>query len=136
MKIRYRCFIVAVAIMTITAFALSEEGYAAGGGKIFVIEVERSAGQAIAAWVENDKEGLDEALEKLTLNEAYLLAVGKSNREQSYLMSVPTSLGRNFNSVAAYLFLIRKEREGVNLWPVSLFEGERFEFEEKGATRQ
>jgi len=130
-KKRFSRFIVAAVIIAITSLALSQSGFA-GSGNIFLVEIERSTGQAITAWVKNDVKSLDAAMERLTLNEAYLLAVGKSNREQSYLMSVPTSLGRSFNSVAAYLFLIRKEREGVSLWPVSFFEGERFQFDERG----
>lgn len=131
MKKSFRRLAVTAAIITITSLALSQSGFA-GGGTIFLTEIERSADQAITAWVKNDAKSLDAALERLTLNETYLLAVGKSNRERSYLMSVPTSLSGNFNSVAAYLFLIRKEREGVSLWPVSFFEGERFQFDERG----
>jgi len=104
-----------------------------GAGEIFQPEIDKAVNQTIEAWtVEKDRD-LKTALERLTLNETYLMAVGGSGKDRSYLALVPKSLGHNFNAVAAYLFLIRKEREGVSLWPLSFFEGKRFQFEQKGA---
>jgi len=105
----------------------------AGSESVFVPEIERAVDRAVEAWEKNNPKGLKAALERLTLNETYLMAVGKSRKERSYLARVPASLVKNFNQVGAYLFLIRKEREGISLWPVSFFEGKRFQFQKGGA---
>ena len=99
---------------------------------IFQSAIETAVDQAIDTWIKGDNQKLKAALEKLTLNETYLIAVGQSNKNRSYLTRVPKSLNRNFNTVAAYLYLIRKEKEDINLWPVSLFEGNRFQVIQKG----
>lgn len=99
---------------------------------IFQSAIETAVDQAIDAWIKEDNQKLKAALEKLTLNETYLIAVGQSNKERSYLTQVPKSLSRNFNTVAAYLYLIRKEKEDINLWPFYIFEGSRFDFVQKG----
>ena len=98
---------------------------------IFSAEIEKAVDKAIPAWIKGDTKRLSAAIEKLALNEAYCMAIGKSLRD-GYLSSVPMSLNKNFNAVAAYLFFMRKEKEGVSLWPKSFFEGQRFEFYEKG----
>ena len=98
---------------------------------IFLPEIEKAVDQAIPAWIRGDANRLSAALEKLTQNEAYALAIGKSP-EEGYLGRIPRSLNKDFNAVAAYLFLIRKEREGISLWPKCFFEGQRFEFNQTG----
>ena len=100
----------------------------AGDEKLFVPEMERAVDRAIAAWQKEDVKGLRKALESLTLNETYLLAVGSSTGQRSYLAHVPGDLGGNPNAVAAYLFLIRQNREGNELMPRQLFEGRYFQY--------
>ncbi|MFH1624847.1 MAG: hypothetical protein ABID54_06795 [Pseudomonadota bacterium] len=131
MRNKTSSFIVTVAIITMVSFFPLQKGFS-GNDNIFLPEIERSVDQSIDAWIKEDTKSLNAAMERLTLNEAYLLAVGKTSKDRSYLVNIPTSLSRNFNAVVAYLFLIRKEREGVNLWPVSFFEGKRFQFDEEG----
>ena len=107
---------------------------AAGGvcaDNIFSAEIEKAVDKAIPAWIEGDTKRLSAAIEKLALNEVYCMAIGKSLRD-GYLSSVPMPLNKNFYAVAAYLFFMRKEKEGVSLWPKSFFEGQRFEYYEKG----
>ena len=99
---------------------------------IFVAEIDRAVDDAVSAWVRNDPKGLEKALQRLALNEAYLLALGRSVGKRSYLSQVPGSLGVNNKAIAAYLFLIRKQREGIPLWPAEQFEGKRFQFVKKG----
>ena len=98
---------------------------------IFLPEIEKGVSEAIPAWIRGDAERLSAALEKLAQNEAYALAIGNPP-EEGYLERIPNSLNKNHNAVAAYLFLIRKEREGISLWPKSFFEGQRFEFNQTG----
>jgi len=130
MKKTLNYFITIIVFIFIALFP-AQQGFAANMN-IFLSEIENAVDQAIAAWIGEDAKGLEVALERLTLNETYLLAVGKSGKERSYLALVPESLRDNFNAVAAYLFLIRKEREGVGLWPIIFFEGRRFEFLQQG----
>lgn len=102
----------------------------AGDEKLFLPEMERAVDRAIAAWQQEDGKALKAALEKLTLQETYLLAVGASTKDRSYLANVPKGLNRNPNAVAAYLLLIRQEREGNPLLPRQVFEGRYYQFEE------
>ena len=125
-------------ISTIVVFALttvfSSTGISFGGPKdLFSPEIKRSADQAIAAWKRNDQGVLKESLENLTLNETYLLVTGLSNDKRSYLRAVPKSLNHNPNNVAAYLFLLRTERqEGIELRQLNkLFEGKKFVYQEE-----
>ena len=99
---------------------------------IFVAEIDRAVDDAVSAWIKNDSKGLEKALNRLALNEAYLLAIGRSAGKQSYLSHVPGSLMTSVPTVGAYLFLIRKERDGIFLRPTDQFEGRRFQFVQKG----
>jgi hypothetical protein len=125
-------FCIAVAI-TLMVFSYAQKGFAGSGEDIFSPEIERAVDKALSAWTSEDARALKAAIETLTLNETYLMAVGKSNKKSSYLALVPKTLSDNFSAVTAYIFLIRKDREGVTLWPLSLFEGKRFELDQKGA---
>jgi len=118
--------------LILLSLSFVQSGFA-GSKDIFSPEIEKAVDAAIVAWTKEDASALKAALERLTLNETYLMAVGKSNKERSYLVLVPKSLGNNFNGVAAYLFLLRKQREGLDLRPLSLFEGKRFEFLAQGS---
>lgn len=102
----------------------------AGDEKLFLPEMERAVDRAIAAWQQEDGKALKAALEKLTLQETYLLAVGASTKDRSYLANLPKALNRNPNAVAAYLLLIRQERQGNPLLPRQVFEGRYYKFEE------
>lgn len=102
----------------------------AGDEKLFLPEMERAADRAIAAWQQEDGKALKSALERLTLQETYLLAVGASTKDRSYLANVPSALNRSPNAVVAYLFLIRQERQGNPLLPRQVFEGKYYQFEE------
>jgi hypothetical protein len=102
----------------------------AGDEKLFLPEMERAVDRAIAAWQQEDGKALKAGLEKLTLQETYLLAVGASTKDRSYLANVPKGLNRNPNAVAAHLFLIRQERQGNPLLPRQVFEGRYYQFEE------
>ena len=95
---------------------------------IFQTAIETAVDQAIDAWIKEDNQKLKAALEKLALNEAYNMVVGQSIKDRSYLTRVPKSLNHSFNTVAAYLYLIRKEKENINLQPISIFEGKKFQF--------
>lgn len=116
-------------LITVVVIILAARGVYADN--IFSAEIEKAVDKAIPAWISGDTERLSAAIEKLALNQAYCMAIGKSLHD-GYLSNVPMSLNKNFNAVAAYLFFMRKEKEGVSLWPKSFFEGQRFEFYEKG----
>ena len=121
-----------VVFALITSFGLT--GISFGGPKdLFSPEIKKSVDRAIAAWQRNDQEPLKGSLEKLTLNETYLLVTGLSNENLSYLQAVPKSLNHNLNNVAAYLFLLRTERqEGIQLRQLNkLFEGKKFVYQEE-----
>ena len=120
---------IVIFLITVVVIILAARGVYADN--IFSAEIEKAVDKAIPAWIEGDPKKLSAAIEKLALNEAYCMAIGKSLRD-GYLSSVPMSSNKNFNAVAAYLFFMRKEKEGVSLWPKSFFEGQRFEFYEKG----
>ena len=131
MKKMIRHFVGFIGLMLIS-LSLAQSGFS-GSRDIFSPEIEKAVDAAIAAWAKEDAKALKTALERLTLNETYLMAVGKSSKERSYLSRVPRSLSNNFNGVAAYLFLLRKQREGLDLRPLSLFEGKRFQFLVQGS---
>jgi len=95
---------------------------------IFTNAIEKSANNAVDAWLSGDDARLKLALEDLTLNESYLLAIGKSKEENSYLSRIPVKASKNLDSMVAYIYLIKKEKRGVALWPESFFKGQRFEF--------
>ena len=120
--------------LTLLSLSFAQSGFA-GSKDIFSPEIEKAVDAAIMAWTKEDAKALESSLERLTLNETYLMAVGKSNKERSYLALVPKSLSNNFNGVAAYLFLLRKQREGLDLRPLSLFEGKRFQFQQEGVAK-
>ena len=130
MKKRIAYIVTAILFGTMALFSAGESF--ARSESIFLSEIEKVADQAIGAWIGEESKSLEAAFERLTLNEAYLMAVGQSSKGRSYLALVPKSLGQNSNAVAAYIYLIRKERGGVRLWPVSFFEGRRFQFDQKG----
>jgi len=121
--------IVIFLITVVAAVILAAGGVCADN--IFSAEIEKAVDNAIPAWIFGDPKKLSAAIEKLALNEAYCMAIGKSLRD-GYLSNVPMSLNKNFNAVAAYLFFMRKQKEGVSMWTKSFFEGQRFEFYEKG----
>jgi len=127
MKDRFTVLIVGIVI----AMAIGQTAFAVDAG-IFVAEIDRAADDAVSAWIRNDPKTLEKALQRLALNEAYLLAIGRSAVKQSYLSQVPGSISSNMGAMAAYLFLIRKEREGILLRPAGQFEGRRFQFVQKG----
>ena len=120
---------IVIFLITVVVIILAVRG--AYADNIFSAEIEKAVDKAIPAWIEGDTEQLSAAIEKLALNEAYCMAIGKSLRD-GYLSNVPMSLNKNFNAVAAYLFFMRKEKQGVKLWPKFFFEGQRFEFYERG----
>lgn len=95
---------------------------------IFIKEIESAVDQTIEAWKRDDRKSLEKALNKLSLNEAYLLAVGKFSRKNSYLALVPKGLNDNPFIIAGYLFFIRQKRTGVNIFPKAFFEGQSFNF--------
>ncbi len=121
-----------VAFTLITVFILTGIGFA-GPKDLFSPEIQKATDRAIAAWKRNDQRALKEALEKLALNETYLLVTGLSDDNRSYLRAVPKSLNNNLNSVAAYLFLLQTERrERIELRQVNhLFEGKKFVYQEE-----
>ena len=100
--------------------------------RIFLTEIENAVDQTISAWIAQDQKALEAALGKLALNEAYLLAVGKSNKNNSYLALVPNQLSKRAESAAAYIYLIKKNRNGINLFPKTFFEGKQFEYRKVG----
>jgi len=121
----FRGLVAMTTVLMIAKFGLAKDD-------IFSPQIEKSANRAIAAWIADDAADLEAALEKLTLNETYLMVIGQSSERRSYLVHVPRKLNKNFNSVAAYLFLIQKEKQGTALWPASFFEGYKFQFDQKG----
>ena len=120
---------IVIFLITVVVIMLVARGVYADN--IFSAEIEKAVDKAIPAWIKGNPKRLSAAIEKLALNEAYCMAIGKSLRD-GYLSNVPMSLNKNFNAVAAYLFFMRKEKQGVSLWPKSFFERQRFEFYEKG----
>ena len=128
MKRRIRSFGTAVAFILFVMFVPGN----VFADNLFLPEIEKAVDQAIPAWIAGDTKVLTAAMEKLTRNETYLLAIGQSKKDRSYLARVPKTLNHNLNSIGAYLFLIRKEKKGIMLWPRFFFQGQRFEFYEKG----
>jgi len=99
---------------------------------VFLPEMDRAVEQAVQAWTVKDAKGMQEAMERLVLNETYLLAVGRSDAQRSYLVRLPRELADNLNATAAYLFLLQCERRGQPLWPKTLFCGKVFITQIKG----
>lgn len=126
-------FVLGVGLAFVLGFHV-QNTYALDAG-IFISDVERAANQVIDAWIEDHPKDLKKALGRLAVSETYLLAIGKSGNNVSYLRLVPKGLNNNLNKVAAYLFLIQQKREGVDLVPISFFEGRRFRFEEMEVAR-
>ncbi len=117
--------IVLTLFVPLTAYSVYAEN------NMFQAEIEKAITQAVEAWIGGDSKGLKRAMERLVRNETYLLAIGQSTKERSYLARVPKYLNKNPNAIGAYLFLIRKEKEGVVLFPISMYAGKRFKFGQK-----
>lgn len=125
-------------ISTITIFTLvtvlSTTAVGFGAPKdLYSSEIKKAVSQAISAWKYDNPDRLKRAMEKLTRNESYLLAIGLSNKEKSYLLAVPKSINQDINSVAAYLFLLRTERrQGIDFRRLkTLFEGKIFTYQKE-----
>ena len=99
---------------------------------VFLPEIDRAVEQAVQAWIVKDAKEMQEAMERLVLNETYLLAVGRSDAQSSYLARLPRELTDNLNATAAYLFLLQCERRGQPIWPKALFCGKTFIAQIKG----
>ena len=113
-------------------WCLSTAPAVAGDEKFYLPEMERAVDRAIAAWQTEDRKGLKKALETLMLNETYLLAVGASTKQRSYLTHVPGNMVENPNAVAAYLFLVRQAGGESNSFPggflkANIFNSARFQ---------
>ena len=89
---------------------------------MFLPKLESAANQVIESWLANDQRGLSDAVTRLARYEYYHAAVVASECEGSYLCRIPpTALSQGENTLAAHVFLIRQEKEGVSLHPKSLF---------------
>ena len=97
---------------------------------LFSAEINRAVDNAIAAWHNNDSKGMNQALRRLTTNEARLLAAGLSDENRSYLRLVPLSCNRKPESVVACLYFLREQRRRdiVLLDIGQLFSGKTFRF--------
>ncbi len=100
-------------------------------GNIFQSEVEKAADLIMEAWIEGNGIDMKANREKLLRYEAYMFATGGTGRKNSYLRRLPVSLNSDPYKTAAYIFLLRQEQKGVNLMPKDLFEGQRFEFQQR-----
>ena len=103
-------------------------GTCLGAKDLFSHEIDRSVNDAITAGHRDDQQGLSQALRRLTLNEARLLAAGLSDEKRSYLRLVPLSCNKKPASIAACLYFLREQRRrGVDLLHQGhFFAGERF----------
>ncbi len=85
--------------------------------EIFTAQMERAATQLVAAWLVGDDAGMSSALAKLTRFEMYNAALD-DDRRGSYLSQIPPSVRtQGVPAIAAYVFMIQKERAGASLWP-------------------
>ena len=100
-------------------------------GNIFQSEVEAAADLIVEAWIEGNTAEMKTAREKLLRYEAYMIAAGETDRKHSYLRRLPVSLNSDTNKTAAYIFLLKQEQRGTGLLPKDLFEGQRFEFQQR-----
>lgn len=88
--------------------------------EVFVVQIDRAADQLVSAWMANNRRGMSEAVTRLTRYELYNAAIDECRG--SYLCQIPPAvMNRGEDALAAYIFLIRKEREGVSLWPKAIF---------------
>jgi len=96
----------------------------------FSAEINRALDNAIAAWHNNDSNGVNQALQRLTVNEARLMAAGLSDEKRSYLRLVPLSCNRKPESIVACLYFLREQRrrdiDMLDLRP--FFSGKTFRF--------
>lgn len=89
--------------------------------EIFVMQMDKAAGQLVAAWMANNRSGMSEAVTRLTKYELYNAAL--DDCRGSYLCQIPPDVMKQGEAaLAAYIFLIRKEREGVSLWPKAIID--------------
>ncbi|GBD97010.1 MAG TPA: hypothetical protein ENG83_05800 [Nitrospirae bacterium] len=100
-------------------------------GNIFQPEIEAAADLIVEAWIEGNTAEMKTAGEKLLRYEAYMIAAGETDRKLSYLRRLPVSLNSDTNKTAAYIFLLQQDQMGIGLLPKDLFEGQRFEFQQR-----
>ena len=98
---------------------------------IFQSETENAVDMVVEAWIKGDGIEMKAAKEKLLRYEAYMIAIGETDRKRSYLRRLPVSLNSYTNKTAAYIFLLQQAQRGISLMPKDLFEGQRFEFQQR-----
>ncbi|MDO8721462.1 MAG: hypothetical protein Q7J31_04450 [Syntrophales bacterium] len=89
--------------------------------EVFSLQIDRAADQLVTAWKANNPRGMSEAVTRLLRYELYNAAIDECRG--SYLCQIPPDIiNQGEAALAAYIFLIRKEREGVSLWPKAILE--------------
>lgn len=105
----------------VLAFSLWQQSALCWPEEVFREQLDRAAGQVVNSWLANDRQALADAVTRLTRYEFYNAAIDDCHG--SYLCQIPPSLiNRGEDSLAAYIFLIRKEGEGDSLWPMAFFD--------------
>jgi len=84
--------------------------------EVFVMQMDKAASQLVTAWITNNHRGMSEAVTRLTRYELYNAAL--DDCRGSYLCKIPPDVMKQGEAaLAAYIFLIRKEREGSACGP-------------------
>lgn len=108
-------------IVTIPVFA---------GDPVITNKIEKSAQQAVSMWQQQNKTGLKAAIEDLMVAESYLIAVSGPDLKDSYLSRIPKTVSHNYNSIGAFLWLIKQKKENNNsFFPKIFFKGKSFEIQ-------
>lgn len=121
---------IALALIFIT-FIIPKDVLASEIKALFRGNIETSVDNVIESWIKEDEKEMRESLVTLARYEKNMLAVKDEEEEfeYSYLAHIPKGL--NIKGLAAFLYLLREKREGVNLFPISFFEGRSFSFKEE-----
>jgi len=107
----------ALLLLGVVMFSLAlPSGTGRAARDIFSPAINRAVDDAVSAWQQGRRKEMIEALNRFTVNEARLLAVGLSNDDNSYLRRMPTACTRTETGVAACLYFLREERRsGVDM---------------------
>lgn len=118
-------------VIVFMAFIIPRDVLASEVEAIFRENIEESVDRVIESWMNDDETEIKESLATLARYEKNMLAVKDEEEEfeYSYLAHIPKGL--NLKNLPAFLYLLREKREGVNMFPLSFFEGRSFTIEQE-----
>ena len=88
----------------------------------------QSVENAIHILLDSDPVEIKRAVNNLGIKEATLLLSADYNIQNYYIVRAPKSFQSNYNALMAYIFMLYQAEKGIDLRPVTYFQGQSFTF--------